>query len=237
MSYIFNYTILSDIFKEHPGYRRGIVVFNEVDNTIQNSELTLLLRESETILRQAITGNPADYPPIAAWREAYRRFGAKPAEYRSSIEALIRRVLKPDTLPDINPLVDIGNLLSLRYMLPAGVHPVSMCLGDIVLRKATEGDLFLADVGRDPEKVNPGEIILVSENRVLTRRWTWRQAADTRTSSDTRFVFFDIDGLPPIGQDDIEAAMADLISLVNKYCGGKCLKRIVLDAEHPTMSI
>jgi DNA/RNA-binding domain of Phe-tRNA-synthetase-like protein len=54
----------------------------------------------------------AEHPRIHAWREAYRAFGARPGEYRSSIEALARRVLRGDALPSINTLVDIGNVIT-----------------------------------------------------------------------------------------------------------------------------
>ncbi|MCY1300569.1 hypothetical protein D9M70_501400 [compost metagenome] len=146
-------------------------------------------------------------------------------------------MLKPDNLPDINPLVDIGNLLSLRYILPAGVHPIGPQSTQIELRKTAETDRFLPDVGGSVEPIAPGEVVLTAGSRVLTRRWTWRQAGDTRTLSETRCVFFDIDGLPPVSQGDVEAAVADLIELVGLYCGGRCLGHSVLDAQHPTMIV
>jgi DNA/RNA-binding domain of Phe-tRNA-synthetase-like protein len=102
------YTIAPEIFTLHPGYCRGVVVARGFTNGPSAPAVTALLREAEAALRQRITGNVAEVPEIAAWREAYRRFGAKPSEHRSAIEALARRVLKPDNLPAINTLVDIG---------------------------------------------------------------------------------------------------------------------------------
>ncbi|MCU1722802.1 B3/4 domain-containing protein [Pseudomonas sp. 5P_5.1_Bac1] len=233
----FTYTVSPDVFDDHPDYRRGVVVFRNLDNTRPNAELTALLRATEQALRERVTGNPADYPQIAAWREAYRRFGAKPSEHRSAIEALTRRVLKPDNLPDINPLVDIGNLLSLRYVLPAGVHPIGPQSKAIELRKTLAADRFLVDAAAEPETIAPGEIVLAAGTRVLTRRWTWRQAADTRTLADTRCVFFDIDGLPPTTAEDVRSAMADLVELVARYCGGECVGHAVLHAEQPTLTL
>ena len=232
----FSYAVSPDVFHDHPDYRRGVVVFQNLDNSRPTAELTALLRASEQALRERINGNPADYPQIAAWREAYRRFGAKPSEHRSAIEALGRRVLKPDNLPEINPLVDIGNLLSLRYVLPAGVHPIGPQSRQIELRKARDGDRFLVDAAAEAEAIAPGEIVLAAGSRVLTRRWTWRQAADTRTLADTRCVFFDIDGLPPTGADEVRAAMADLIELVATFCGGQCVGHAVLSAAQSSLS-
>lgn len=233
----FTYSVSPEIFHDHPDYRRGVVVFRNLDNRRPDAELTAQLRAGEHSVRQRITGNPADFPQIAAWRDAYRRFGAKPSEHRSAIEALSRRVLKPDSLPDINPLVDIGNLLSLRYLLPAGVHPIGLQSRAIELRKARDDDRFLIEQGVEPESIASGEIVLAAGSRVLTRRWTWRQAADTRTLADTDCVFFDIDGLPPTSAADVQAAMADLVELVARFCGGECLGHGVLHAGQPTLTL
>ncbi len=96
----FSYRIDTDFFKEYPYYCRGVVVFNGLNNARPSSALSALLRECEAGLRQRIQGNVAEYPHVAAWREAYRQFGAKPSEHRSSIEALSRRVLKPSRGPE-----------------------------------------------------------------------------------------------------------------------------------------
>ncbi len=57
--------------------------------------------------------------------------GIKPSEFRSSIEAMARRVLRGNELPAINALVDIGNLISLRYIIPAGGHALDHVTQDI----------------------------------------------------------------------------------------------------------
>jgi DNA/RNA-binding domain of Phe-tRNA-synthetase-like protein len=233
----FTYTIKSDVFTDHPHYRRGVLVFKALNNSQPSVELTALLRQAEHELRQRITGNPAEYPNIAAWRDAYRLFGAKPSEHRSSIEALSRRVLKPDNLPDINPLVDIGNLVSVRHVLPAGVHPVGAQSKSLTLRKAQADDRFRPAPGEALESIAPGEVVLAAGSRVLTRRWTWRQAGDTRTLSDTDCVFFDVDGLPPVSRATVVAAMADIAELVSTYCGGICLGQAILDADQPSLTL
>jgi DNA/RNA-binding domain of Phe-tRNA-synthetase-like protein len=232
----FNYEIDSEIFKDHPDYCRGVVVFKWLNNKHKSPELSRLFREVENKLRDRVTGNPAEHPMIAAWRDAYKKFGARPADFRSSIEALTRRVVKPDQLPAINSLVDIGNLLSLRYVLPAGVHPISSRSKNIMLRKARLDDKFLVEIDKEPENVNDGEIVLADGSRVLTRRWTWRQAADTRTEVSTECVFFDIDGLSPVDQETVESAIKDLKDLVKEYCDGEYVGSAVLNVSSPKAS-
>ena len=89
-------------------------------------------------MRERLTlENVAAHPRIASWREAYRAFGAQPSKFRSSIEAMVRRALRHQELPSINALVDIGNVISLRYLVPTGGHAIDDLTQDIALRPAT----------------------------------------------------------------------------------------------------
>ncbi|MEO9230028.1 MAG: phenylalanine--tRNA ligase beta subunit-related protein [Devosia sp.] len=199
--------------------------------------MTILLREAEEAARRTVQGSVPDFPQVAAWRDAYRRFGAKPADHRSSIEALLRRVIKPDDLPTINNLVDIGNLVSLRHLLPAGVHPLGSGNTTIKLRTARSGDVFVASEGGAGESVPEGEIILASGTNILTRRWTWRQSAATRILPETGCVLFNIDGLLPISHVEVRAAMRDVADLVGQFCGGILVASEVLTADNPQLSV
>lgn len=44
---------------------------------------------------------------LAAWAEAFRRFGAKPQRTPCSAEALRKRALRDGGLPSIDPVVDL----------------------------------------------------------------------------------------------------------------------------------
>lgn len=57
-------------------------------------------------------------PHVAAWREAYRAFGAKPKRTRHSLEALLRRA--PSGLPRVNRLTDCYNAVSVLHQIPVG---------------------------------------------------------------------------------------------------------------------
>jgi DNA/RNA-binding domain of Phe-tRNA-synthetase-like protein len=237
----FEYRIAPEIFQSHPGYCRGVVVLDIAHNEAGplTAPLTQQLREAEQTLRATVTGNVAEHPRIAAWRDAYRAFGAKPSEHRSAVEALTRRVLKPDALPDINPLVDIGNLITLRFLLPAGVHPVPASAEAAVslsLRKTAEGDRFLPPDGSPAEQPAPGEIVFAHGQEVLTRRWTWRQAAGTQTQPDTRQVLVNIDGLPPASEAEVRAALQAVTELAQQYCDAHVRATQVLTAQQPLLS-
>jgi DNA/RNA-binding domain of Phe-tRNA-synthetase-like protein len=225
-----DYRIDPQIFRLYPGYRRALVLAEGLHNGPSSEALSGELRAQEAVLRAELIGNPAEHPRIAAWREAYRRFGARPSDFRSSIEALVRRVARGDSLPSINALVDIGNLVSIRHLLPVGVHPVPAGAQILQLRLAESADRFLPPDGGPAETPENGEVVFTQQQTVLTRRWTWRQAASTLTVPETTAVFFNLDALSCVPQDVLDSARRDVVTLVQTHCGGRTQTE-VLDAD------
>jgi DNA/RNA-binding domain of Phe-tRNA-synthetase-like protein len=232
-----SYSISPDLFARFPGYIRGVVIAHEVINGASPPELVQMLREAEESVRARVTLEQiAEEPRIKAWRDAYRAFGAKPAEFRSSVEAMARRALRGDELPAINALVDIGNVISLRHLIPAGGHAIDVLKGDIELRFATGDEDFVPFGTNDLEHPLPGEVIFVEGSVVLTRRWTWRQANHTLTLPETRAIEFNVDGLPPVTRGEIENACKEVVDLIDSFCDGT--SRIeYLTAETPRISL
>jgi DNA/RNA-binding domain of Phe-tRNA-synthetase-like protein len=218
---IIKFSISRDIFTLFPGYCRGIVFALGVQNSPTPQKLVQVIRKIEQDIRTRIKPEEvSSHARLKSWREAYRTFGAKPSEYRSSIESLTRRALK-ETIPSINTLVDIGNLVSLKYLVPVGGHAIDVIKHDIDLRRARGDEDFVAFGTDIHEHPLPGEIIFVEENTVLTRRWTWRQANHTLVVPQTKAIEINVDGLPPVTEAEVESICKEVISLVESYCGGK----------------
>jgi DNA/RNA-binding domain of Phe-tRNA-synthetase-like protein len=231
------YSIESDIFTKFPDYVRGVVLAYDVTNGPPSSELITLLRSEEAALRERLTiENLAESPRIKAWREAFRSLGIKPSEFRSSIEAMTRRALRSDPIPSINALVDIGNIISLRYLVPAGGHSMDGLTQDISLRPADGSEDFIAFGSDVLEHPNPGEIIFVEGNVVLTRRWVWRQSQHTLTLPETRSIEMNIDLLPPASAAELKDISKDMIDLITRFCGGHSRVE-TLSADHPKISL
>jgi DNA/RNA-binding domain of Phe-tRNA-synthetase-like protein len=146
------------------------------------------IRDAERSVRDRLEiATLAEHPQIRAWRKAYRAFGAKPAEFRSSIEAMARRAVRGDQpLPSISRLVHIGNVVSLRHLVPVGGRAIDVLTQDIELRPARGDEVFVAFGSDLVEHPLPGEIVFVERSTVLTRRWTWRQAEHTHAGRHQR---------------------------------------------------
>jgi DNA/RNA-binding domain of Phe-tRNA-synthetase-like protein len=234
------YTISPDIFRKYPGYVRGVVLASGVHNGASPDALVGLLRQAEKAVRARLNLETlAEHPAFKSWREAFRAFGAKPADFRPSIEAMARRVLRGDPLPSINAMVDIGNVISLRYLLPAGAHAIDRLTGDISLRLADGTENFVALGSADgaaPEHPLPGEVIFAEGSTVLTRRWVWRQGSHTLALPESTAIEFNIDGLPPTSLESVEQAGKDTAALISQFCGGTLHWEILTEA-HPRMQL
>ena len=230
------YSIADEVFSQFPDYLRGVVVVDDVTNGDSPDELVKELRAAESSLRGSLTGAPVEDPRISSWREAYRAVGVKPTKFRPSMEAMARRALKNDELPAISSLVDIGNIVSLRRLIPAGGHATDVLAGDIALRAATGEEEFTPFGSDRTENPLPGEIIFVEGNTVLTRRWTWRQAQHSLMTPDSKAIEFNVDGLPPVSVGEIEDACGEIAELIERFCGG--VSRIeILSRANPEMRI
>ena len=179
--------IADSIFDEFPELILGIVIIHDSDNSQNNGEITELLRSAEAALPGKFGDMPViQHPSIATWREAYRKFGAKPKDYPSSVENLARRVLNGATLAPINSLVSLYNTISLRYLLPVGGEDLDKIAGDVHLTRAGDDEATVLLLGeKEARAPHAGEIIYKDELGAICRRWNWKEADRTKLTHET----------------------------------------------------
>jgi DNA/RNA-binding domain of Phe-tRNA-synthetase-like protein len=170
-----------------------------------------LLQAAEAAACQALGGRPPDQlPHVAAWREAYRAFGAKPQRTRNSLEALLRRAASG--LPRVNRLTDIYNAVSVLHQIPVGGEDLTRYAGPPRLVRAAGTELFdtAADGIAVIEHPEVGEVVWCDDAGVTCRRWNWRQARRTQLREDTTAALFILDALDPVTGEVLQAAADDL---------------------------
>ena len=174
-------------------------------------------------------------PTLAAWRRAFRAFGVDPTAYRSAAEALLRRLTKQGSIPSINALVDIGNLVAIRYGLPVAMFDQRTVTGGTTVRFAAGTELF-TDLGSgDRETPAEGEVIFIDDaGLVSARRWCWRQSAESASGPDTTEVLVTVEGHHDGAEADVAAAVADLEALLRTYAMPDAMTSGVVTARSPT---
>lgn len=225
-----------DILARFPQVVGGAILARDVTNGPTPASLQALYQEEQQRVLQRIGDTPlSQIESLAAWRRAFREFGVDPTQYRSAAEALLRRLTKKGSIPNINLLVDIGNLVSIRYGLPVAVFERRALQGTVTVHFA-DGSERYSELGvSEEEHPEPGEVVFSDETKlVVARRWCWRQSEPSAAVEQTRECVITIEAHHATGHADIEAALGDLLTLLNEYAGGTFISAI-LDVQHPAL--
>ncbi|GLA35736.1 hypothetical protein AnigIFM63309_000756 [Aspergillus niger] len=206
--------IAPEIFKLRPDYRALLMVVENIPPGASDASSEVLLREAETCVQELLSKHSSitDFPHIAAWRDAYKAFGAKPQKTRNSLESLTRRA--DGGLPRVNRLTDIYNAISVKHQIPLGGEDLDKYDGSPFLIRATGQEPFETFSGGEPksELAAPGEPIWCDNTGITCRRWNWRQGPRTALTDETSRVLFILDALEPLSDDSLVQAADELAS-------------------------
>ena len=189
------FKVSKDFFEKVPNAYFGVIIVKNFDNKRDNEKIKNMLSENmQEALEKLKDVKVKEEPYIIPYREAFKAIDINPNKYMCSIEALLTRLSKGKDLPSINPIVDLGNALSVKYRLPIGVHDIDNFKGDIEIRKGKETDTFVPFGGGDIEHPEENEYVYVSGGEVKTRKWTWRQGEKSKIIEESTNLFIPIDG-------------------------------------------
>jgi DNA/RNA-binding domain of Phe-tRNA-synthetase-like protein len=227
------FSIQKELFDLLPDLTIGMVVALGLDNTRPSAGVdALFVQAIEEMRRTFSTDKAQDHPRIKPWRTAFSKLNISGSKFPSSIESIARRVLKGDPLPKINPLVDLYNSVSLKYLVPMGGHDLDTLEGNIHLKFAEGWEPFTPMGGGESITVPKGELVYRDDREVLTRNWVWRQCEKDKVTERTRNVFIPIDVLGEVGRERAEEILQELSLLLPKFLGGTLLTGL-LDRETP----
>lgn len=130
----------------------GLAVRATVKNTAYNAELWKKIDEFTVHYREMYTTDSIkDMKTIHATREAYKKCGKDPSRYRPSGEALCRRILRGIPLYQIDTLVDLINLVSIRSGYSIGGFDADKIQGDTLV-------LGIGKAGEPYEGIGRGQL-------------------------------------------------------------------------------
>lgn len=216
-SFLASCSVDADVFELRPDYRVALIAVDGIEPGPGDDASEALLASAERDVRATMgDASPDSLPRVAAWRDAYRAFGAKPQRTRNSLEALLRRV--PGGLPRINRLTDIYNAISIAHQIPIGGEDLAAYVGGARLKRSNGSDPFdtVADGNVVIEYPESGEVIWCDDTGVTCRRWNWRQCRRTQLNDETRAALFILDGLDPLSTEELQAAADELAGHVSR---------------------
>src|SRR5438876_9463415 len=226
-----------DILARYPNVVGGAILAQDMSNGPTPDSLQAAFQAEQQATLQRIADTPlSQIESLAAWRNAFRGFDVDPTQYRSAAEALLRRLTKKGDIPSINLLVDLGNLVSIRYALPVAIFDTRTLQGSATVHFADGSERYTTLGESEVDHPQPGEVVFSDENKlVIARRWCLRQSEQSAASVETRSAIITVEAHHAGGHRDIKAALNDLLALLQEYAGGNYISA-VLDAAYPALT-
>lgn len=212
---------ISRDFNEHcPGFI-GAVVYAKVKNNKFNNLLWDEINDLTKELRNNYTTETVkNFTPIEATRKAYKACGKEPSRYRPSNEALRRRILRGLDLYQINTLVDLINLASLKSGYSIGGFDADKIEGDEIILGIGQKDEPYEGIGRG---------LLNIENMPVFRDNTGGIGTPTSDNERTKISIETVNLMCIINgydknTDRLKETSAYMKNLLIKYAGGENIK-------------
>ncbi|ABW02028.1 B3/4 domain-containing protein [Caldivirga maquilingensis] len=201
----------------------GVVV--GINNRVNSPELSKIISDVEDDVRKTMSIESLKNDElIRLYRNFYWRLGIDPTKQRPAQEALIRRILKGDGLPRINPLVDIGNVASVKYKVPVGLYDLRKIgqVDYIVLRRAADGELF-TPLGSPKMELTRNQIVLATNDGRILHVYPYRDSELTKVDEFTSDVLIIVAGIRNVNDNVLFSALSEIEALCETLLNGKVL--------------
>jgi DNA/RNA-binding domain of Phe-tRNA-synthetase-like protein len=182
--------------------------------------LEVLKREvtSEILSRYSLE-QVRNEPVFRAYRDFFWSVGVDPTKTRPASEALARRILSGRKLPTINTAVDAYNLASVHSGIPIAAFDADTLAGDLALRFASDGELFLGIGMERPVVLQKNQVIMTDAEQIIAI-YPYRDSDTTKVTQKTRDTRIITCGVPGIGRERLIEAYELCAGYLKKYAGG-----------------
>jgi DNA/RNA-binding domain of Phe-tRNA-synthetase-like protein len=212
---MFNITITDVLLEKNSNMALGTIVCDVVNSQFDEALWQEIEKVTNEIRDNYTLENIKENTQISATRKMYLACGKKPGRYRPSAEALMRRVVKGDKLYQINTLVDLINLLSLKTGYSIGGFDVDNMVGDVEAGIGREGEHY-EGIGRGAINIHNMPVIRDGKSAIGTPT---SDEIRTQLSLKTTRLFLNINGYT--GKDDLIPALDIAQELLKKYVDAK----------------
>jgi len=189
--------ISPEIKQQLPAIRLGIISCTASPQPASESLQAFIQSTLDALSQQYASETVSQIPTIHQTKTAYRKLGKDPSRYRPSAEALLRRIVKGKGLYQINNLVDLLNLISVKTGFSIGGYDSHKIEGAITLGIGKPAEPYEA-IGRGTLNI---ECLPVLRDIVGTFGSPTSDSLRTMVTSNCQaflMVFFDFEGDPSL---------------------------------------
>lgn len=212
----FDVVATQDIKKVAPQFA-GVAICAEVVNSKYSSELWSEINELAEYIKSNFTAEEIkSKPTIDATRQVYRLCGKDPSRYRPSAEALCRRIIKGNDIYQIDTLVDLINLVSIKTGYSIGGFDADKIKGTSLSLGVGRKDEPFEGIGRGVLNIEGLPVYRDMEGGIGTPT---SDNERTKITLETKRLLVLINGYS--GIDGLSEAAELMCRLITEYAKGK----------------
>ncbi|MBN1946190.1 MAG: methionine--tRNA ligase [Bradymonadales bacterium] len=205
------------VFVKESGISWPCVIL-EFSNLHNRRRINALERWKESILETLDLELLESSPRLKAYQEVLvdRDLGGRTV----SVQNLIDIVRREGKIPNINALVDIYNLFSLKEATVMGAYERRTIQGRLIYAVADGQEHFIPVKGEDREPIRPGEWVLKDDSNMVVTKIVTKQAEAAAVTTATTHCAMCIQGNSLTSVQALRELAIELADLVVTHCAG-----------------
>ena len=221
-----------DVAARFPELALCVGVISGIHNEKSSSKLDGLKKTIyEDVRAKYDVGTLKDDPTVRAYRDFYWKLNIDPTKTRPSGEALLRRMLNGNELPNISSAVDAYNLASMQTIVPISGFDRDLLNPPFHIRFA-ENETFTGIGMNKPILLNEKMLVLIDEKRVLCI-YPYRDCDQTKITLGTHNAVIVGYGAPRITCEGLKEAVEKTLEYVRSVSGGQ-VESVEISKDAPT---
>ena len=160
-----------------------------------------------------------DNPVVRAYRDFYWKLDIDPTKTRPSGEALLRRVLHGDELPNISTVVDAYNLASLKTIVPISGFDPNLLTMPFQVRFAKNEEAFTGIGMTEPMRLTDKMLVLADAKQTVCV-YPYRDSDATKITLNSREALIIAYGAPGISNEYLKQAAESTLAYIKLVSGG-----------------
>ena len=158
-------------------------------------------------------------PTVRAYRDFYWKLNIDPTKTRPSGEALLRRVLNGNELPNISTAVDAYNLASMQTIVPISGFDEERLRPPFHLRFA-KNEAFTG-IGMDKPMLQTERMLVLTDEKQILCVYPYRDSDHSKITLQTQNAVIIGYGAPGISQEQLKEAVEMTLEYIKRVSGGE----------------
>lgn len=161
-----------------------------------------------------------DNPTVRAYRDFYWKLDIDPTKTRPSGEALLRRVLHGDELPNISTVVDAYNLASMKTIIPISGFDRDHLKPPFQVRFAKTSETFKG-IGMSRPITLTGKMLVLSDEKQVLCIYPYRDSDYTTITMQTQNALVVGYGVLGLAEQQLRGAVETTLKYIKQVSQGK----------------